>query len=421
MASVANKNVTRLYILTALTNLWFFTGSWLYFYRLYMSDRQIGVLDGLVFGIGLLAEIPSGALADLLGRKRQLLLGLLLMSGGFLLQGFALDYWHIFAGMTLFTVGMAFVSGSDDALVYDSLDAERKSSLWEKVIARKFQIMHLVTIISILVGGALYVLQFRLPFVLAGVGALAAFFVALSLKEAPAETERNPSIKSYVRQNVEGMQYLFRRHMWLYAFMAFVVLGVGYAFDVGVIKPLLLDSFGFTANAQAVINAAAGGVAILALTQLTRLRKVFGEKRGLIALAVLMAGGFFISSFPIAGFGLLTFLVIFIANSLAEPWFNDVVQREVPSSHRATALSTLALIQKLLYVVLSPIAGAVAFGGNLSAFFLGLSGCIALAVGTLLAAGLLQKRSRRYAARQTPALTVRDDRDASVKDFKRLQ
>lgn len=386
-----------------------------------MSDRQIGVLDGLVFGIGILAEVPSGALADLLGRKRQLLLGLLLMSGGFLLQGFAADYWHIFSGMVLFTIGMAFVSGSDDALVYDSLDAERKSGLWEKVIARKFQIMHLVTIVSILVGGALYIWEFRLPFVLAGVGALVAFFVALTFKEVPSEAEQNPSIKSYIKQNIEGMQYLFRRHMWLYAFMAFVVLGVGYAFDVGVVKPLLLDSFGFTANAQAVINAVAGGVAILALAQLTRLRKALGEKRGLVALALLIAAGFLVSSFPIAGFGLLTFLAIFIANSLAEPWFNDVVQHEVPSSHRATALSTLALLQKLPYVMLSPIAGAAAFGGNLSAFFLGLSGCIALAVGILLAAGLLRKRSRRYRAGAVPVPTVRDDRDASAEDFERLQ
>lgn len=418
MASNATRNVTKLYIVTALTNLWFFTGSWLYFYRLYMSDRQIGVLDGLVFGIGVLAEVPSGALADLLGRKRQLQLGLLLMSGGFLLQGFAQSYWYILTGMVLFTVGMAFVSGSDDALVYDSLDAEHKSNLWEKVIARKFQVMHAVTIASFLVGGALYLLQFRLPFILAGVGGLIAFFVASTFKEAPM-TEKNPSVKAYVKQNIEGMGYLFRRHMWLCVFMAFVVLGVGYAFDVGVIKPLMLDSFGFTANAQAVINAVAGGLAILALTQLTRLRKVLGEKRGLITLAVLMAAGFFASSYPIAGFGLLAFLLIFIANSLAEPWFNDVVQNEVPSSHRATALSTLALIQKLPYVALSPIAGAAAFGGNLSAFFLGLSACIFAAIIVLLAAGILQRRRRSTG--QSTAITVRDDRNVSAEDFERLE
>lgn len=393
MASDARKNVTRLYVVTALTNLWFFTGSWLYFYRLYMSDRQIGVLDGLVFGIGLIAEIPSGALADLLGRKRQLQTGLLLMGGGFLMQGFSLSYWYILAGMVLFTVGMAFVSGSDDALVYDSLVSEERSSLWGKVIARKFQVMHAVTIASFLIGGVLYIVQFRLPFVLAGIGALLAFFVASTFKEAPT-TERNPSIKAYVRQNVDGVRYLFRRHMWLYVFMAFVVLGTGYAFDVGVIKPLMLDSFGFTANAQAVINAVAGSIAILALIQLTRLRKVLGEKRGLIALATLMAASFFVASYQIAGLGLLAFLTIFIANSLAEPWFNDVVQREVPSSHRATALSTLGFTQKLPYVILSPIAGAASFGGNLSAFFFGLSFCIFVAIVILLVAGILRKRGR---------------------------
>lgn len=420
MASSATKNVTRLYVVTALTNLWFFTGSWLYFYRLYMTDRQIGILDGLVFGIGILAEVPSGALADLLGRKRQLQTGLLLMAGGFLLQGFALSYWYILAGMVLFTVGMAFVSGSDDALVYDSLNAEKKSRLWEKVIARKFQVMHAVTIASFLVGGVLYILQFRLPFVLAGVGAIVAFLVASRFKEVPT-AKQNPTIKAYVKQNVEGMLYLFRRHMWLYVFMAFVVLGVGYAFEVGVIKPLLLDSLGFTANAQAVINAVAGVVAIVALTQLTRLRKTLGEKRGLVTLGLLMAAGFLAVSYPIAGFGLLAFLIIFTANSLAEPWFNDVVQREVPSSHRATALSTLALIQKLPYVALSPIAGALAFGGDLSAFFLGVSLCIFAAIAVLLAAGILRRRSKAYDTGRAPILTISDDRNASAKDFERLE
>ncbi len=344
--SVALKNVNRLYKLTALTNLWFITGSWLYFYRLYMSDRQIGVLDGLAFGVGLVAEIPSGALADLFGRKRQLIVGLFLMAVSFLVEGFAQGYWYLFVGMMMFTVGMALVSGSDDALVYDSLDAEGKSGRWNKIIARKFQIMHAVTITSYLVGGLLYVWYFRLPFILAGIGGLVGVFVAFGLKEVRHASEKSPSVSSYVRQNIDGMKYLFRRHMWLYAFMALVVLGIGYAFDLGVIKPLTLDAFGYHANAQAVISAIAGGVAIAVLMLLPRLRKLFGEKKGLVLLAFVMGGGFLVSSFPVGRFGLLAFLAIFIVNSLVEPWLNDIVQQEVSSSHRATALSTLAFIAK---------------------------------------------------------------------------
>ncbi len=394
MPSIATKNVTKLYILTALTNLWFVTGSWLYFYRLYMSDRQIGILDGLVFGVGLIAEIPSGALADMLGRKRQLQLGLLLMSAGWLVQGFAQAYWYILVGMVMFTVGMALVSGSDDALVYDSLDAEGKSGLWDAVIARKFQIMHAVTIASVLIGGLLYVVQFRLPFILAGVGTFLALIIASTFKEVHTKT-KDLSVTGYVRQNIDGMHYLFRRHMWLYTFMALVVLGIGYAFDLGVIKPLILDMFGYKANAQAVINAVAGVIAIVALTQLSALRRFFGEKKGLVLLALCMGAGFLLASFPIGKIGLIAFLLIFIVNSLVEPWLNDAIQHEVPSSHRATALSTLSLLQKLPYVILAPLAGAFSTSGKLSMYFLGIALCIFAAVAAMLIFGILSNYKKR--------------------------
>lgn len=421
VTSVALKNVTRLYVLTALTNLWFITGSWLYFYRLYMSDRQIGVLDGLVFGVGLVAEIPSGALADLFGRKRQLIVGLFLMAAGFLVQGFARGYWYIFIGMILFTVGMALVSGSDDALAYDSLDEEGKAGRWESIIARKFQIMHAVTIASYLVGGLLYMWYFRMPFIMAGIGGLFGIVVAFGLKEARHTSEASPSVTAYMRQNIDGMKYLFRRHMWLYAFMAFVVLGVGYAFDFGVIKPLTLNAFGYHAGAQAVINAIAGGVAIAVLMQLSRLRKLFGEKKGLVFLALIMGFGFFVASFPVGKLGLLAFLAIFIVNSLAEPWLNDIIQHEVPSSHRATALSTLALLQKIPYVALAPIAGSLSFSGRYASFMMGVAICIFAAVVVLLLCGILGNQARRYRAKAVILPTARDDRDVSAQDYERLE
>lgn len=357
-----------------------------------MSDRQIGILDGLVFGIGLLAEIPSGALADLLGRKNQIRFGLLLMSAGFLAQGFAHDYLHILLGLLLFTIGMAFVSGSDDALVYDSLEAEGKSDKWGDIIARKYQIMLAVTIVSFLVGGLLYVLNYRLPFVLAGVGVLVAFFVASTFKEVEIVHEKF-SLNAYVNQNNDGMRHLFKRSMWLYAFMALVVVGSGYAFDVGVIKPLVLDKFGYHENAQAVINAVAGVASILALTQLDRLRKVFGERRGLVILALIMGIGFLATSFPIGAAGLLAFLAIYVVNGLVEPWLNDVVQHAVPSSHRATALSTLALLQKLPYVLLAPIAGSLSSDGGFWKFLVGIAICIFIAVTLLLMFGILNSRN----------------------------
>jgi MFS family permease len=54
----------------ALTNLWFLGAVWIYFYRVYIDDTQIGLLDSLAFFVGLIFEIPSGAIADRIGRKK---------------------------------------------------------------------------------------------------------------------------------------------------------------------------------------------------------------------------------------------------------------------------------------------------------------------------------------------------------------
>jgi MFS family permease len=53
-----------------LNNLIFYNVVWLYFYRIYIDDGQIGLLDSISFFLGLLFEIPSGAIADAIGRKK---------------------------------------------------------------------------------------------------------------------------------------------------------------------------------------------------------------------------------------------------------------------------------------------------------------------------------------------------------------
>ena len=78
-----------------LINMWFVGAIWLYFYRLFITDQQVGILDGLAFAIGLLAEVPSGALADKFGRDRTVKLGQLLSGSGFLIQSVCLCHWRL--------------------------------------------------------------------------------------------------------------------------------------------------------------------------------------------------------------------------------------------------------------------------------------------------------------------------------------
>ena len=119
-------------------NLWFIEAVWLYFYRLYMNDAQIGVLDAAAFGVGLLAEVPSGALADRFGRSRIVRIGIIIAGLGLALQAFG-GFWSILLFQMLVMIGFSFISGADEALFFDKLNFKKESAHWRRLITRSAQ------------------------------------------------------------------------------------------------------------------------------------------------------------------------------------------------------------------------------------------------------------------------------------------
>src|SRR5690606_16731701 len=122
-----------------LTNMWFIGAVWLYFYRIFITDQQVGVLDGLAFAIGLLAEVPSGALADKFGCDRMVRVGQLLVGCGLLMQAAGSSFAVFFVGQTMLMVGIALVSGADEALFYENLGFDKATTNWRKLVTRGTQ------------------------------------------------------------------------------------------------------------------------------------------------------------------------------------------------------------------------------------------------------------------------------------------
>lgn len=56
---------------------WFYVaiGVWVLIWRQYLSWEQIGLVTASGVLVSLLLELPSGALADMIGRKKTVLLG----------------------------------------------------------------------------------------------------------------------------------------------------------------------------------------------------------------------------------------------------------------------------------------------------------------------------------------------------------
>jgi MFS family permease len=95
-----------------------------------LSFGAIGVLIGFRAVCVNLMEVPSGAMADMLGRRRSMIASLLAYIASFALFGFFDQLWILFVAMSLFSIGEAFRTGTHKAMIFDWL--EREDRLLEK-------------------------------------------------------------------------------------------------------------------------------------------------------------------------------------------------------------------------------------------------------------------------------------------------
>lgn len=90
----------------------------LFFLNIGLSFTQIGFLIGFrELAINLL-EIPSGAIADLFGRRRSMILSFIAYIISFAVFGFSQAYWQLFIAMFFFAIGEAFRTGTHKAMIF---------------------------------------------------------------------------------------------------------------------------------------------------------------------------------------------------------------------------------------------------------------------------------------------------------------
>ncbi|MFC1901217.1 MFS transporter [Chloroflexota bacterium] len=115
----------------------------LFFLQSGLSFTQIGFLVAFRELCVNLMEIPSGAVADLFGRRRSMLLSFSAYIISFAVFGFSGAYWHFFIAMFFFGIGEAFRTGTHKAMIFtwlrinDRLDEKTKvygyTRSWSKI------------------------------------------------------------------------------------------------------------------------------------------------------------------------------------------------------------------------------------------------------------------------------------------------
>jgi DHA3 family tetracycline resistance protein-like MFS transporter len=134
-------------------------------YGLYaVKAASLGPLELVLVGAMLelsvvLAEVPTGIVADLYGRRLSVLVGFCVIGVGFGLMGSASTFWCIALGSVLWSVGGTFISGAHQAWLADEIGESEAAPAY----LRGAQMRQLASLAGIPFGVALAARQLQLP------------------------------------------------------------------------------------------------------------------------------------------------------------------------------------------------------------------------------------------------------------------
>jgi MFS family permease len=359
------KQLSKKYIYyRLLTNFWFVGAVWLYFYRLFISDQQIGILDDTAFAIGLLAEVPSGALADRFGRDKLVRLGHITAGIGLSIQAIGGGFAPLF---------ISFVSGADEALFFDSLQFKPDAKNWRKLVTRGSQAALIGLCGASAVGGWIHTINPRIPWLLSGASFIGAAAIIWTVKDTRPRSARKkflPECFDYL-QNIKTGFLQFRSPQLRY-FVPYIlaVQGLFYATDYGLLRLVLLDRFGFSPLLGALAIASCSIVSAALLSYTHRYSDKLSEKTMFTLVGITVVVALLASMATIGIWGYIVICALYAGHHLLQPFMSEALNNRLVSDQRATALSVASFFRTLPYLALAPIIGYLNSQDNLSYFLI---------------------------------------------------
>jgi len=332
-------------------------------FMLFQAARGLDFADGLALGgiycgVVIVVEVPTGVLADRLGRRRAMFVGALAMVAACLVAASAHAFTTFAVAESLAAISMALCSGADSAYLYDLLarhDRTRDYARHEAIASA----WHLAgSAIACAGGGALAQIDLVLPYYATAGVAIIAAVIAIALPDEAAAAPANRTLRGWTRDMVTALGEVGKngRLAWLvgYSTVVFVLLRA----TIYIYQPYLAHR-GLGVVGIGLVYAAGFVVAAAVASRTHVLRSRFGDDTLLWALLGTLAASFVGLAGAAPGPWLLGLLVVqAIANGIFSPLTKPLLNREIAdSSRRAAVLSVESMARRLAMGVFSPLVG----------------------------------------------------------------
>lgn len=336
----------------------------LFFQARGLSLSEILILQSMLLGSALLLEVPTGILGDRVGKKHSIVLGLLCALLAWIPWFLATHFWLFALAFFLLGASQAFISGSDQALIYELLEAKGQKKEMQKVYGRYLAMSTFGFAIAGLVGGFLAAHQtleeFIYLYMLTAVTQAFALILFLSVRE-PTISPPNVSLAAEQRHVLRSALTLLKGNGSLRRIVILSVLTAPFS----VVLLTLFQPY-FIASS---VPGPWFGVALFLSSILASSAKLFAHRLEAVIgvewaafLSTMLPGGFWILMalmfHPIIA--VLLFILSDGAGNLRDPIIADYMNRHIPSSTRATTLSAISVITSVYLLLMQPVVGVLA-------------------------------------------------------------
>ncbi len=345
-----------------------------------LTLEQFAILN-IVWALTIVfAEVPSGAMADIVGRKRLVVFAAALM----VIEMSLIVFAPIGASSLLFLLFLgnrvcsglseAAASGADEALAYDSLSALGREGDWSKVLERTTQVVSIGFFITMILGAFVYDpnlvngflawlnpgwelsgdMIIRLPVILTLFTSIILLITTLGFHDIDAQGESaldehesvGTSLLDPFRQILAAGRWIFNHRFVLFVILAALALdSVGRQFAVLASEyyrliDIPVSWFGFIG----------AGMSLVGIVNAKFSRYLVGNHSPMfnfLTLSSILITGLVGLCFAIPYYGVLFAIGAFAMMGMVQFQSSYYINKEVDSAHRATVLSFKGLALNL--------------------------------------------------------------------------
>jgi MFS family permease len=350
------KNVFKNYIFTFINRFDITNGIWMiYLASKGLSLTEIGLVEAIFHITSFLMEIPTGAVADIWGRKASRICGRIAKLIAAIILIYSNNFWGFAAGFIVTALSYNLESGAGEALLYDSLKETGQEKKYMKISGVNEIVMQAAQTFGLLLGGYLssygYIYAYGVTIVISMISIIQAFSftepnIKIEIEEKSFKILKNQVVESFniiVKNKKLAFLIMFSQGIFMFNASIFFYFQ-NYLLDKGISK----------VNIGVILALSALGAAIMA-SQTHKIEKKIGEKIIVSLFPVIMS--ICVWGVALSKYYFIFFIVINSIESIVFVAVGDYINKLIPSEKRATILSMASMIFSLYMIIIFPIIG----------------------------------------------------------------